>query len=96
MGEIKSFLSYFVKFEEDGKILPKKYPSGCAVEGLNQRLIIIITRDKSTFSANDNQQKIWTLNGHNILYLKRKGKGIMVSDFLLPWSQLNLLSLLLQ
>ena len=84
LEEIKSFLSYFVKFEEDGKILPKKYPSGCAIEGLNQRLIIMLTHDKSIFSANDNQQKIWTLDDHNIFYLKGKGKGIMVSDFLLP------------
>lgn len=33
------------------------------------------------------------MDGHGILRPKGKGKGIMVSDFLLPWSRFNLLSL---
>ena len=37
---------------------------------------------------------MWTLDGHGILRPKGKGRGIMVSDFLLPWSRLNLASLL--
>ena len=53
----------------------------------------MITHDKSTFSANDSYQKVWTLEGHGILRSKGRGKGIMVSDFLLPWSRLNLFSL---
>ena len=35
---------------------------------------------------------MWTLDGHGILQPKDKGRGIMVSDFLLPWSCLNLAS----
>ncbi len=53
----------------------------------------MITYNESTFSANDDRRKVWTLDGHGILRPKRKRKGIMVSDFLLPWSRLNLLSL---
>ena len=34
-----------------------------------------------------------TLDGHGILWPKEKGKRIMVSDSLLPWSRLNLPSL---
>lgn len=54
----------------------------------------MIIYDKNTFSANDSQKKIWTLEFHNILCPKIKCKGIMISNFFLPWSWLNLLSLL--
>lgn len=83
-----------MEFSNDGSILPKVYPDDCAVSGSNQKPIIMITHDESTRFANDGRQKIWTLEGHGILRPKGKGKGIMVSDFLLPWSRLNLLSLL--
>lgn len=53
----------------------------------------MITNDKSAFSANDGRQKVWTLDGHGILQPKGKRKRIMMLDFLLPWSQLNLLLL---
>lgn len=56
----------------------------------------MIIYDKSIFSANNEHKKVWTLNGQYILRTKEKGKKIMVSDFLLPWSKLNLLSLSLQ
>lgn len=39
---------------------------------------------------------MWNLDSHGILQLKGKGRGIMVSDFLLPWSRLNLASLPLE
>ena len=50
----------------------------------------MITYDKSIFSANDGQQKLWTQDGHAIFQPKGRGKGIMVLDFPFPWSQLNL------
>ena len=56
----------------------------------------MITYNKSTFSANDSRQKVWTLDGHGILHPKEKRKRIMVLDFLLPWSRLNLFSLPLE
>lgn len=86
LSEIKSLLPYFLEFSNDGSILPKVYPADCVVGGSNQRPIIMITNDKGTFSANDGRQKVWTLDGHGILRPKGKGKDIMVSDFLLPWS----------
>ena len=46
----------------------------------------MITHDESTFSANNGRQKVWTLEGHGILRSKEKEKGIMMSNFLLPWS----------
>ena len=96
LNEMKLLLPYFVEFYEDGTIVPKEYPDDCAVRGPNRRPIIMITHEESTFSANDGRKKVWTLNGQGILRPKGKGKGIMVSDFLLPWSRLNLLSLPLQ
>ena len=93
LEEMKSLLPYFVKFKEDGRILPKEYPSDCAVRGPDRRPIIMITHDESTFSVNDSRRKIRTLEGNNILHPKGKSKGIMVSNLLLPWSQLNLLFL---
>ncbi len=53
----------------------------------------MITYDESTFSANNRCRKVLTFNRQGILRPKRKGKKIMISDFLLPWSRLNLLSL---
>ncbi len=93
LNEMKSLLPYFVEFFEDGTMVSKEYPDDCAVGGPDRRPIIMITHDESTFFANDWRKKVWTLNGQGILRLKRKGKGIMVLDFLLSWSRLNLLSL---
>lgn len=63
-------------------MLLKKYLYDYVIDGLDWRLIIIIIHDKSTFSANDNCQKVWTLNSQGVLQPKRKGKEIIVSDFL--------------
>lgn len=60
---------------------------------MDQIPIIMITYDESNFSANDGYQKIWTFNGQKVLQLKRKWQRIMVSNFWLPWSRLNLLLL---
>ena len=91
--EMESLLPYLVEFNNDGTILPKEYPYDCAIGGPNRQPIIMITHDESTFSANDSRRKIWTLEGHGILRPKGRGRGIMVSDFGLPWSRLNLFSL---
>ncbi len=96
LNQMKSLLPYFVQFFEDNTIVPKEYLDYCAVMGLDQRLIILITYDKSTFSANDGRRKVLTLNGQGILHPQEKRKEIIVTDFLLPWSRLNLLFLSLQ
>lgn len=83
LDKMKSLLPYFVEFSENGLMVSKEYPNDCVVSGPDQRPIIIITNDESTFSANDGRQKVGTLNSQGILQPKGKGKGIMVSDFLL-------------
>lgn len=50
----------------------------------------MITYDESIFSANNNKQKVQTLNKDSILRPKRKEKRIIILDFLLLQSQLNL------
>lgn len=50
---MRLFLPYFVEFFKDGSILEKDYSDDCAIEGHNQKPIIIIIYDKSKFLAND-------------------------------------------
>lgn len=93
LKEMKLLLPYLVEFREDGIMIPKEYPDNCTVGGLNRRLVIMITHDESTFSANDSRRKIWTLEGHGIFRPKGRRRDIMASDILLLWSRLNLFSL---
>ena len=93
LREIEAIKPYLVEFEEDSSMKSKIYPEDCAVRGSNRQPIIFITHDESTFNANDGRWQVWQEKNHSILRPKGRGKGIMVSDFLLPWSQLNLLSL---
>jgi len=81
---------YMAEFNEDGTMKPKQYPEGCNVGGLDCRPIIMITHDESIFSANDGRHQAWISENGTFIRPKGKGKGIMVSDFLLPWSRLNL------
>lgn len=96
LKEIKALLSYFVKFKKDSIILSKEYVENCAVEGLDQQVINIIMYSKNVFSVNDSCQKVWIFERYEIFCPKRKRRGIMMSDFLLPWFWLNLLSLFLK
>ena len=91
LEDIRKMLPYTVEFNADGTMKIKEYPSDCAVGGPNRRPIIIITHDESIFSANDGRHQAWISENGMFLRPKGKGKGIMVSEFLLPWSRLNLL-----
>ena len=57
---MKSLLFYFVEFFDDGSILLKVYPDDCKVGRSDQRPIITISQDESTFSA-----KLWSSEGMN-------------------------------
>lgn len=89
----ENMLPFMVEFNSDGSMKAKTYPSNCTVGGPDRRPIIFITHDESVFSANDGRHQAWISENGVFLRPKGKGKGIMVSDFLLPWSRLNLLSL---
>ena len=52
LDEIKALSYYFIEFDKDRSILPKEYLKNCAVEGLDQRPIIMIIYNKNTFFAN--------------------------------------------
>lgn len=81
---------YMVEFREDTSMIPKEYPSDCAIDGPNRRSCILITHDESIFSANDGNHQGWVKEEHAFLRPKSRGKGIRISDFLLPWKRLNL------
>ena len=53
----------------------------------------MITHDECTFSANDRVRRAWTRKEDIFLRPKGRGQGIMTSDFLLPYAQLNFNSL---
>ncbi len=68
----------FVNFNEDGtRNLPLKLSS-------NNKPIVFITLDESTFHSNDGKHQQWVKNGKQKLRPKGRGKGIMVSGFLTP------------
>jgi hypothetical protein len=96
LAKMQELQPYMVEFCADGSMASKQYPNDCQVGGPDRRPVIFITHDESIFSANDGRHQAWLGNGDHFLRPKGKGKGIMVSDFLLPWSRLNLLLLSLE
>jgi len=93
LEDMHGLLPYLVEFAADGSIQEKVYPADCMIGGPDRRPVVMITHDESIFSANDGKHQAWIKDGDTFLRPKGKGKGIMVSDFLLPWSRLNLLSI---
>ena len=81
---------YLVEFDFEGRIKEKNYPPGCEIGGTNRRPVICITHDECTFSANDGKRYAWQMVGDTLLRPKGKGRGIMVSEFLLPFARLGL------
>ena len=84
---------YLVEFDLERNIKNKIYPDDCQVGGTNRQPVIVITHDECTFSANDGKTHGWQRKGDTFLCPKGKGRGIMVSDFLLSFSWLNLFRL---
>lgn len=89
---IKDLEPYLVEFEEDGSMKAKSYPNDCAVGSNTRWPVIVIIHDECTFSTNDGIRKAWTWIGDTFLQPKRRGQGIMASDFLLLFGRLNLSS----
>ena len=75
---------YLVKFRNDGFMEKKLYFSDCIVNDSNKQPVILIIHNESTFLAHNSQHQAWLNNGDAFLRPKGRGKGIMVSDFLLP------------
>ena len=93
LKELEALDPYLVEFCNDSSMEEKVYPSDCAVSGPNKRPVILITHDESTFLANDGQYQVWLKKDDAFLRPKGRKKGIIVSDFLLPWKRLNLFHL---
>lgn len=90
---MKELEPYLVEFDKTGQMIPKVYPSDCKVRGDKRRPVIVITHDECTFLSNDGPCFGWQNNGDTFLRSKSKNRGIMVSEFLLPFGRLNLSSL---
>lgn len=84
---------YLVEFDKTGQIIPKIYLLNFEIGGDKHQPVIVIIHDKCTFSFNDGPQLRWQKNGDIFLCPKSKSWGIMISEFLLFFGQLNLLFL---
>ena len=75
--------SRLAEWDDDGNVMTEK---GLA-EG--SRWVVIVTHDESTFHVNDGRRQMWLQDEENPLRPKGNGRGIMVSEFLTPWSRLQ-------
>lgn len=57
LTKIEKLKLYMIEFNENGAKKAKNYPVNCAIKEEKRHLIIVITYDKCTFSANDGIQK---------------------------------------
>lgn len=53
LDEIKKLLFYLIEFFEDRSMISKEYSKNCTLGRLNKQLVIMITYNESTFSANN-------------------------------------------
>lgn len=90
LSELEKLSPYLVEFQKDGSMVSKKHLANCAVNRPHCQLCILITHNKSMFSANDKRHQVWLKEKHTFLRPKSKGKRIIISDFLLPWKCFNL------
>ena len=67
----------FVDFQDGSWEMPRNLQP-------EEKPLILVTHDESTFNANDGKRRLWTQGGEQPLRPKGKGKGIMVSGFLTP------------
>ncbi len=56
----------------------------------NEKPLVLVTHDKSTFNSNDRKRRIWMENGKQPLRPKGRGKRIMASEFLTPGDRLKI------
>lgn len=72
-----------VVFAKDGSwTLPSNLENG-------EKPLVLVTHNESTFNVNDGKRKIWKEKGKSLLRPKRRGKGIMVSEFLTSFGRLQ-------
>ena len=72
-----------VVFSEDGSWTR---PPGL-IEG--EKPLVLVTHDEIIFSANNGKRRVWKEKEKSPLRSKRKGKGIMISEFFTPIGRLR-------
>lgn len=90
---MKDLKQYLVEFGEDGSIKTKDYSDNCGVDTNIRQPVILIIHNKCIFFMNNKIQRIWIFVEDIFLQPKRRGQGIIVSDFFFLFGQLNLSSL---
>ena len=89
LPKLKELEHRMVQWEEDSQgQLQIRYPDP-ELLGPNEKPLILITYDESTFDSNDGRHHLWGHNGNTILRKKSRGQGIMISDFLFPGGRLQ-------
>ena len=71
------------KWDSDGNVVKGEAPP----EG--GRWVVIVTHDESTFHVNDGRRQMWLRDDENPLRPKGNGRGIMISEFLIPRGRLQ-------
>jgi len=95
LEQLEGLQPYLVEFDEFGRITPKVYPRGCEVGGLHPP-VILVTHDESTLNSNEARSRVWKAPESTYLRPKGRGRGIMISDFLLPCGRLTAESLTIE
>jgi hypothetical protein len=78
LSQMGEWQKYMVDYDEETlEPIPNPYIGN----GIKQH--ILVTHDESTFNANDDTNRGWMPQGEQPLRKKSRGKGLMVSEFLL-------------
>jgi len=88
LEQLEGLRPYLVEFDKEGDIKAKQYPQGCQVGGLHPP-VILVTHDESTLNSNEARSRAWKDKNTTFLRPKGRGRGIMISDFLLPSGRLS-------
>ncbi len=91
--EIEAIKPYLIEFKGDSSMKSKVYLKKCAVRDTNWQPIFLLRIVKIFSMLMTIDNKFGKKKSQFISQTKSKGKEIMVSDSLLPWFLLNLLSL---
>jgi len=95
LEQLEGLVPYLVEFDEFGRIKPKVYLRGCDIGGLHPP-VILVTHDESTLNSNEARSRVWIAHESTYLRPKGRGRGIMISDFLLPCGRLTAESLTIE
>lgn len=81
LKKLEAFDLYLIKFYKNSFIEKKVYFSDYIINNLDKKPVILITYNKSTFLIKNEWHQAWLKKIDVFLYLKRREKEIIISDF---------------